>query len=188
MTRLIGLYSPAPQSGKTTIASYLHAAGYKRVSFAAPLKRLVALLLEELGLPEAEAMRYVHKDKEEIIPLVRTTARHMLQTIGTEYGRSCIHPPLWVMCAEAQITQLMAEGTSVVIDDCRFPNEAALILRLGGELWRVERSSATRTTSHASEGSLDDYPLFDRRIVNDGTLLELYAQVTALTKPVLTAA
>jgi hypothetical protein len=188
MTRLIGLYSPAPQSGKTTIASYLHAAGYQRVSFAAPLKRLAVLLLTELGLPEHEAMRLVHKDKEEIIPSLRTTARHMLQTLGTEYGRNCIHPHIWVMCAEAQITTLMAEEGCVVVDDCRFPNEAALIRRLGGELWRVERPGITRDTEHTSEGSLDDYPLFDRRIVNDGTLVDLYDQVSETLKPVPTAA
>lgn len=184
MTRLIGLYSPAPQSGKTTIANYLLVSGWRTVSFAAPIKRLVTQLLTEIGLSEDNARRLVNTDKEEIIPALRTTTRHMLQTLGTEYGRNCIHPHLWTMCAEAQIQKLLSEGTPVVVDDMRFSNEAALVRRLGGELWRVERPGTERGTSHASEGSLDDYPLFDRRLVNDGTLLQLHSQVQQIVTPI----
>jgi len=145
---------------------------------------MTVLLLTEIGLSEDNARRLVNTDKEEIIPELRTTARHMLQTLGTEYGRNCIHPHIWTMCAESRIRQFLGEGIPVVVDDCRFPNEAALIRRLGGELWRIERPSTERGTSHASEGSLDDYPLFDRRLTNDGTLLQLYSRVQSVVTPV----
>jgi len=188
MTRLLALYSPAPQSGKTTIANYLVVAGWRRVSFAAPIKRLVTQLLTEIGLSDDNARRLVNTDKEEVIPQLRTTARHMMQTLGTEYGRNCIHPQLWTMCAEARINKLLAEGIPVVVDDCRFPNEAALIRRLGGEVWRLSRPSAARNTTHASEGALDDYPLFDRDLVNDGSLMDLYDRVNEILQPTPTAA
>ncbi len=188
MTRLVALYSPAPQSGKTTIANYLLVSGWRPVSFAAPIKRLVTQLLTEIGISDADARRLVNTDKEETIPQLRTTARHMLQTLGTEYGRNCIHPQIWTMCAEARIQKLLSEGYPVVIDDCRFPNEAALIRRLGGEVWRLSRPDAARTTTHPSEGGLDDYPLFDRHLVNNGTLLDLYDRVNEILQPTPAAA
>jgi hypothetical protein len=47
---------------------------------------------------------------------------------------------------------------------------------MGGALWRVERPSVVRTTTHSSEAGLDDF-IFDRRIINDGSILELFNQV-----------
>jgi hypothetical protein len=76
----------------------------------------------------------------------------------------------------------------VVFDDCRFPDEADFVRRLGGELWRIERPGTERQTEHASEGGLDDYPLFDRRLINDGSLLDLHERVNQLITPTPTAA
>jgi hypothetical protein len=88
------------------------------------------------------------------------------------------------MCWERLAQQKLDLGISVVVDDVRFPNEAAIVRRLGGELWRVERPGTERGTSHASEGELDDYPLFDRRVVNDGSLLQLYGEVQRVISPI----
>jgi hypothetical protein len=184
MNPIIGLYSPAPQSGKTTVAEELVRHGYTRVSFAAPLKRVAITLLQELGYEEQVAAEMVYTNKEADVPEIKASVRHILQTLGTEYGRQCLHPDVWIMCMEKRLASLRQEGKFAVIDDCRFLNEAALIRRLGGELWRVERPSTERGTSHASEGSLDDYPLFDRRLTNDGTLLQLYSQVQSVVTPV----
>ena len=184
MNPIIGLYSPAPQSGKTTVAEELVRHGYTRVSFAAPLKRVAITLLQELGYEEQVAAEMVYTNKEADVPEIKASVRHILQTLGTEYGRQCLHPDVWIMCMEKRLASLRQEGKFAVIDDCRFLNEAALIRRLGGELWRIERPSTERGTSHASEGSLDDYPLFDRRLTNDGTLLQLYSQVQSVVTPV----
>lgn len=183
-TRLVGLYSPAPRSGKTTIANYLLTSGWRSVSFAAPIKRMVIQLLTELGLSDDDARRLVNTDKEEIIPALRTTARHMMQTLGTEYGRDCIHPEVWLQCWEHVARRHLDNGFHVVCDDIRFPNEAALVRRLGGEIWCVTRPATERGTTHSSEGSLDDYPFFDRRILNDGSLLNLYDRIKTLVEPV----
>lgn len=177
---LLGLYSPAAGSGKTTLANYLVGAhGYKRLSFAGPLKRMVALLLTELGYAPASADELVHTLKEERLPGLNTTSRHLLRTLGTEWGRQCVHPELWLMCADRALSDLTEDGHRVVFEDCRFANEADFILRRGGQLWRIERPGVARQTDHASEGGLDDVT-FDRRIVNDGSLLDLYQQVQAL--------
>jgi len=107
-----------------------------------------------------------------------------MQTLGTEYGRQSVHPEVWLMCWERATRQKLDAGIPVVVDDVRFPNEAALVRRLGGELWRIERPGTERGPAHASEGGLDDYPLFDRRLVNDGTLIDLYQQVQSRLAPV----
>lgn len=176
--RLIGIYSPAPGSGKTTVANYLHGHGYRILPFAQSLKRMAQIFLTELGLSESEIEQFMHRDKELLIPHhnLNVSVRHICQTLGTEWGRSCIHPTVWLMCWKRKAQELLDQGMSIVVDDMRFPNEAQIIRQLGGELWRVERPASQRTTFHASEGSLDGYT-FDRRIVNDSSLLDLYNQV-----------
>lgn len=176
---LIGLASPAPGCGKTTVAGFLQQHGYRRLSFAGPLKRMAIVLFEELGYSPSDASDLVHEHKELRLPGINTTPRHVLRTLGTEYGRQCIHPDLWLMCAGRALSALRADGHRVVFDDCRFPNEAEFIRTHGGALWRVERPGVVCQTDHASEGGLDDF-IFDRRIVNDGSVLDLYQQMQAL--------
>ena len=171
LPRLIGLYSPAPGCGKTTAANLL--IEHERVSFAAPLKRAVWNMLNDLGL---EGFNYAYVDKEAIIPGISVSARHMMQTLGTEWGRACIHPDFWVMIARAETQRTMADGRSVVLDDVRFPNEAAMIRDLGGELWRIERPGVTYSGDHSSEGGLEDITT-DRVIANDGTIAQLKEKI-----------
>ena len=168
---LIGLYSPAPGCGKTTVANMLPE--HRRVSFAATLKRTASNMLDELGLP---GFYYVYTDKESIIPELGVSARHMMQTLGTEWGRACIHPDFWVMIACAKTQRIMADGGSVVIDDVRFPNEAAMIRDLGGELWRIDRPGVSYDGDHSSEGGLEDITP-DRVIVNNGTIAQLKEKI-----------
>lgn len=177
LPRLIGLYSPAPQSGKSTIATYLTTHGYDKIPFADPIRRMAGALLHDLGYPAAEAARLLHKDKHETIPEIRATPRALLQTLGTEWGRLCIRDTLWTDIWRHKADRTLQSNRSVVCDDVRFPNEAELILAMGGELWMVTRPGTTRPNRHTSEGSLDNFPTFHRRLVNDGTLLDLYTQL-----------
>ena len=171
LPRLIGLYSPAPGCGKTTAANLF--IEHQRVSFAAPLKRAVWRLLDDLGL---SGFHFAYEDKEAIIPEIGVSARHMMQTLGTEWGRACIHPDFWVMIARAETQRIMADGRSVVIDDVRFSNEAAMIRELGGELWRIERPGISYNGDHSSEGGLEDITP-DQVIVNDGTIAQLKEKI-----------
>ncbi len=173
LPRLIGLYSPAPGCGKTTAANLF--IEHQRVSFAAPLKRAVWRLLDKLNI-RLPGAHYVYTDKEAIIPELGVSARHMMQTLGTEWGRACIHPDFWVMIARAKTQRIMADGRSVVIDDVRFPNEAAMIRELGGELWRIDRPGIAYDGDHSSEGGLEEITP-DRVIVNDGTIAQLKEKI-----------
>jgi hypothetical protein len=58
---LIALYSPAPQSGKSTLAEHLtQHRGYELVKFAGPLKDMLrCLLFDHCGIDHATVERYV---------------------------------------------------------------------------------------------------------------------------------
>jgi hypothetical protein len=178
MPRLIGLYSSAPQSGKSSIASYLSTYGYRTVSFASPLKAMVRSFLTHAGYTYDQVDDLLTPaQKERVIPELGVSPRHLLQTLGTEWGRECISPDVWVKCWKRNVKYYLTSDLPVICDDVRFPNEAEAIRELGGELWLVTRPGTRRHTSHASEGSLDDFPYFDRRLTNNGTLIDLYQSV-----------
>lgn len=178
--RVIGLYSPAPQSGKTSVAAYLERHGYVRVSFAEPLKDMAIVFLRHSGLSKSEAKNAVYSNKTAIVPELGLTVRQLLQTLGTEWGRECLHPNVWTTIWLRRALETLAAGHKVVCDDVRRENEAAAIRSLEGHLWRITRPGIERTTSHASEGALDNYSGFDVHLANSGTLQDLYAHIDAL--------
>jgi len=70
----------------------------------------------------------------------------------------------------------MHEG--VVLDDCRFDNEAAMIHGLGGVVIRIERPGCTRM-GHLSENAISP-DSFDTVLYNDfKTIFELQTALAA---------
>jgi hypothetical protein len=179
---IIGLWSPAPGCGKSTVAQYLgdHQPAYMRVGFADPLRRMVTELLNSAGYPWHTAHRLTHWSKEEPLDLLpgRQTARQLLRTLGTEWGRDVIHPELWVEVWAAKVRTMRCP---VVADDVRFPNEALRIQSMGGQIWSVIRPGYEDNSGHRSEAGLGGVPVA-RVIVNDGTLAELAARVAEVWK------
>ena len=169
MTKVIGLYSSAPRSGKTAVSHALERKTFVRVPFAEPLKDMVFPLLVSIGYTPEQAVQRLYHDKELLLDVFGVSTRHLLQTLGTEWGRTCIAPDMWLRVWQARIKQY----EYVVVDDVRFENEAELIRSLGGEVWKITRKGVTNTHTHASEGSLDKWPHFARYIENDGTLEQL---------------
>lgn len=175
MQHLIGLYSPSPGCGKTTVARHLSTEHHYTIhSFAEPLRKVVRTFLLEAGVSFPRAVSLLRERKEEPIPEVcGLSGRHLLRTLGTEWGRQCVHPDIWLRLWEAQYPT----GFPVVVDDVRFPNEAQLIKARGGQLWRIERPQTEQLDlTHASDGGLEDFR-FHRTIVNDGSLADLEAAV-----------
>lgn len=174
MNKLIGLYSNAPQCGKSTVARYLRDEhNYAVMPFARTLKAMLVPLLSSLGYSEFEVQCMMAHGKHRVVPELGVTLRHLMQTLGTEWGRECVAPDVWLRVWRKSVERY----DRVVADDVRFPNEAELIKSLGGEVWLVERPGVSgAVASHASEGSLDEWR-FDRTIVNDRTLQRLYSQL-----------
>lgn len=173
MRNLIGLYSSAAQSGKTTVGKYLcMKAGYRCVPFAQTLKEMAVPMLVAMGYSEQYAHVLLQDHKEYMLP-IGVTVRHLLRTLGTEWGRDCIHPEVWVHCWKERIQGL----SRVVVEDVRFPNEAELVRSLGGTMVRIIRPGTTTEHAHSSEGGLDDYKGFDLTLVNGGDLEQLYSLI-----------
>jgi hypothetical protein len=189
---LIGIYSPAAGSGKSAIADHLvthH--GFTHLSFAEPLKAMISTLLLDFGYSPEDAHHVTHVAKTAPLPEIdeHVDTRHLLRTIGTEWGRDCVHPEIWLRCWTSRYMRLQLQGiTRVVVDDMRFPNEAAHLDRFGAQLWKVTRPGIKRATFHASEGGLDhlrhladpknDYSIGFTHIVDNNTSLEaLYNEV-----------
>ena len=166
---IIGLHAPAAQSGKTTVARYLQERGYCRLPFAQPMRDMLSDMLSHLGYSEELIAHHLYVDKEAVLPELGVSARHLLRTLGTEWGRECVSPTVWldVWLAKAR------RKSFVVVDDVRFKNEADLIHLLGGQMWRITRPGVVRNTEHASEGGLDGWTHFTCDIVNAGTISDL---------------
>jgi len=138
---IIGLTGLAG-SGKSEVAQVLRELGnFRRVPFAGPLKDMLAAV----GFTHAQLWG---DEKATPIPdLGGVTPRHVMQTLGTEWGRGCVHPDigitLWRRRAEGF-------GGNIVVDDVRFPNEVEAVKALGGVVWRVERPGV-EAMGHESE-------------------------------------
>jgi hypothetical protein len=153
---IIGLTGYAG-SGKSTAAQHLvEKHGFTLVKFAGPLKQMMRCL----GLGDREIEGEL---KEEPHPLLSgKTPRYAMQTLGTEWGRDLIGFGLWVDVAMASAATVIDQGGRVVIDDCRFPNEAAAIKDAGGTVVNIRRPGVGPVNGHASE----QLPPYDLEVFN----------------------
>lgn len=159
--RLIGIAGSA-RSGKDTLASYLleHLTDdWSRSSFADPIKKM----LEVIGVDCSDEAKAVIDER------FCYTPRHMMQILGTEWGREMIHGNIWVE-AFARINA----GKQVVVPDVRFENEADLVRANGILIHLVGRGGIEG--DHVSENKL---PFKEGDIVIDNSrgIDWLYAQV-----------
>lgn len=167
---LIGI-TGRKQAGKDSFAARLvKAHGFTRVAFADPMREF-ALALDPLVDSHYRLSEIVYSlgwdVAKESIPEVRRT----LQRLGTEAGRIVLGDRVWVDAAMAKIDA--ADGP-VVVTDVRFPNEADAIIAAGGILVRVVRPGHETADVHASETSMDGYPVHVE-VTNDGSLEQLWA-------------
>lgn len=173
-------------NGKSTIAKILCTQyGFELMKFASPLKAMLRALYDTCGLDGATIERKIEGDLKEVPCeyLQGKTPRFAMQTLGTEWGRGLIDPDLWVNMMKHRA---LSNRGNIVIDDCRFANEAQVVKSLGGTVWRVERS-LPREDVHLSElGQLEIQP--DVTVINFGDLWDLQRAVEtalSLTSPCL---
>lgn len=161
-------------SGKSTASKYLaEKHGYQLVKFAGPLKDM----LRAIGFGED----YIEGSGKELSNalLCDKTPRHAMQTLGTEWGRKCIGETFWTGLWVDTATGVIAKGGRVVVDDCRFPNEAEEVRKLGGVVWRIVGRGGI-AGSHESEAGCGGA---DVEIANDNGIDQLPEKVVeALTR------
>jgi len=131
-------------SGKDTAADYLCTVhGFKRMSFAQPLKEAVCAVFGwEYELVEGST-KHSREWREQIdtwwadrLNIPNLTPRWVLQQWGTEVGRKSFHNDIWVAAIE---NKFRTTKENIVITDCRFPNELDAIKAANGITIRTNR-------------------------------------------------
>ena len=126
---LILIAADAPQSGKSTVATYLAQVlgnrgqyDVKRIPFAEPLKRMLNVLLKGELQHDAsmtfEALNGDNKGGQVANLTSEITYRKLMQTLGTEWREATGVPTLWGEIMLAKLKALPA-GVSVIVDDFR---------------------------------------------------------------------
>lgn len=87
--------------------------------------------------------------------------RRLLQLLGTECGRECISPTIWIDKWKNIIREVANDGKPkpliVLTDDVRFPNEVEAVKEQGGTIIRILAPEGEKTglegaaANHASE-------------------------------------
>lgn len=121
------------------------------MSFAEPIRQMLEQIVPR---------DYLTDKKEEVIPWLGVTGRQMLQRLGTEFGRA-LADDIWVKIAESDLAK--NDSIPIIFDDVRFPNEAEMIRRRGGQVWRLARAGIVSNDNHSSEDGIPD-ELIDRHI------------------------
>lgn len=161
------------RAGKDTLAQAFTREGFKRIAFADALKQVTALIANE-----PSHLYYDDVEKEAFCPALGMTRRQALQKLGTEGIRSVFGADVWV---NRVLREWVAGGRSpIVITDCRFDNEAALVREAAGIVIQVVRpqhggSLQGEAALHASERGVRD-ELVDIEITNNGSVGDLHAE------------
>ena len=147
------------------------------LAFADPLRTAVNAVFPHLG-PEA-----FRENKNEPIPsMPGWSGRRILQVAGTDWFRS-LDNDVWIKNMEHRLGKFLRPTDYAFVDDVRFPNEAELIRRLGGKLYRITRPEHSpleaAAAAHASEAFVDGL-IVDGEITNVGTLEDFERDITAL--------
>jgi len=196
-------------SGKDTIADYLvNIHEFRRESFAGTLKDACAAvfgwdrtMLEGRTKQSREWRDQIDEWWSKRLGLA-VTPRWILQQWGTEVCRRGFHDDIWIASLE---NKLRTSKDSVVISDCRFPNEIKAIRNQGGIVirvvrgpepawyddavsmnagptnmrWSIAKMHMEKLNIHASETAWVGTE-FDAVIDNNGTMDQLYQQINDL--------
>lgn len=142
MPRVIGL-AGFKGSGKDTAGHMLRdRAGYQLTSFAANVKSALCPMFGWQPHMMEGVTRQSREWREKPDPYWSQqlgqpiTPREIMQRFGTDLVRRHLHNDFWAMSLERQIRDSTDRW---VVTDVRFPNEIAMIKRLGGQMVWIRR-------------------------------------------------
>ena len=138
-----------------------------RVSFAFELKMATHHLFKSFGVEHPIYYENHPEARTIVIPKLDCN----VVELWIKYGNMMrdIYEPIWIDLA---LKQDDGAAQVILISDCRFPNEAAAIKRLGGKVFKVTRPDAPILDS-ISDQALEDYAGWDGHIHNNSNLAYL---------------
>ena len=179
---VIGLTGRA-RSGKDTVADYLvEKHGFKKLSFAGPLKQVALAADPYLGMDVrhpghlirlSEALEYLTEDQ---VKALYPEYRRFLQKLGTE-GVRAIDPAFWIKAATRRIDGAHSSAR-FVFTDTRFMNECQAIWRdmrrhdSVNEVWHVNRPSLPPLESDAHPSEREAGNFGEDRVLNNTADIE----------------
>ena len=167
LPKLIGIGYRA-RSGKDTVAAHLFSRhNYERVACADAIREVATIVTGE----DAYDL-----DFKTNMTRLGVTGGQFLQQCGTLLKQ--IDPEIWTKVVEHNIAHRLKMGYYVVVPDIRFKSEAAMVRRLGGTLWRIDRPGLANDP-HISEQE-GAHIAWDAVIKNNGSLADLYRGVDGL--------
>lgn len=188
MGKIIG-FGGRISSGKSELAKICQKAGFKKLYFALPLKKLVADLIH-VKLEEINDLKNVEKNykfgkmdylflyretgipaktiEDEMSGVKFKTVRQLLQFIGTDLIRK--YQKNWHVNKIREMIKNGDKDANYVIDDIRFRNELDLVKELGGDCWFIIRPKIDNVSNHESEISLSWRDYGNKIIINDSSL------------------
>jgi hypothetical protein len=191
-------------SGKDTAADYLvNFHEFKRESYANTLKDAVASVFgwDREMLEGRTGQSRLWREETDLwwssrlgMPI---TPRWVLQNWGTNVLRAHFHDDIWIASLE---NKLRTSKDSIVISDCRFPNEIAGLKAQAAKVVWVQRGITPHWYSIAEQANRGDIKAqewlakegihaseyswagthFDHIIDNNGTIDQLYSQLKSL--------
>lgn len=174
---IVVIYSPNPQSGKTTVGSVLQEFGFTRLSLGDPVKQSLLVVLQGLGTVNPEDYLWGDK-KDTIIPELGVTGGYLMSTYATDYMRA-ICEDVWLNMLKPKLKPF------TYIDDMRFENEYRHFDSIGAIKIKLIRPNVSLNgRSGSSEGNLSHLP-FDITLYNVGTIEDLIASTRATVQPLL---
>lgn len=178
----VGLAGVA-RSGKDSVGRVLVGEGFKKRSFAAPMRQALAIVnghVETVDgfMPLMDAL-YLFGGWEGL-KVKAPGVRGLLQRLGTGVGRELWGEDFWVDL----VFRDLVFTEDYVFTDVRFPNEVEAIRARGGVVWQVVRPGVEAVNNHISESALDGV-VFDATIVNDGSLEDLEGKVLGCLKSLM---
>ena len=179
------------QSGKSTAAKHIvEKTGAVRINFKDALVQEIKdnfpNLLKEIQYDLWYTGCTKTDDWEQEIPSIDylfdekpSLMRALMQNYGTDVRRKD-NPDYWVKQWEGKYVFGTPSCTCVVVDDCRFLNEADAIQRQGGTIIRIVRTDIKSGGHHASETEMDQIEADYTVEVEKGDLIGLYQQLDAI--------
>ena len=104
-----------------------------------------------------------------------------MQELGYRWGRKAIGEDIWVNAAMKLVDERLARGTSVVVDDLRFDNEATVLAGRGACIFELVREGSGAVPAHASEAGISRRWVTDR-IDNNGDLDDTVFDIICLAE------